>query len=699
MMLALCALFLAAAALTDAKMEIITNAQDFELKTQILLLCKAGAEGDITWQKDGEDVNEEHFKVEKVDETSSKLIIKSASLADSGRYKCICEYDTGHTDQVEINIYVYQKPTFSGTKTYHEFLVGQKANIPCIVTGLPAVDVKWQRNGHDITDDRVKVLNDNSLQILDIRREDRGAYVCEGKIRSRPISKTLTISVVVNALPEVKIHEKLKNVLAGPQNNVSLICLVSGEPTPNITWTSPLTSDTSRYIFNSDKSELTIPSVVRLDYGEYTCTATNKIGEASASLMLDVSVHPNVTLTKKVMEVQPGHPASVTCRAAGHPDPTTLWVKKGTNEELTSTTGRVKVEGSTLQIEKVVPSDGGLYTCIAQNSAGNDSKDFSLETWPDIPTNVTVTEGPSSVNFFLPTSLVDGGSPVTHYILQWKQKGDAKWSQNIIPSTEPVVITSLNPYTTYTVRIAVQNHIGQGRFSSEYSLRTLARQGEPDSPILAISESKIENNSFSLPFKKPEHGASPILRFVVRYRTEAADDDWREKRLPSNTSVIVLSDLQYNTSYLVEVIAANANGLSYPAFYNFTTPLLVIAKPVKSGLGKGGVVGIVMLIFLVLLIAVDATCCYMNNCGILMFLTVKLLGRKAVVTKGLEQGDAEISTVDMKLKGLSTPRGSIPKLHLPNGPKNGAQVEVTCDKAPLTKFEKLPPSTIPSADA
>ncbi|MFT7800686.1 neural cell adhesion molecule 1-like isoform X2 [Arapaima gigas] len=641
-MLAVFALLLLAASCSDAKMEIILSRHDIELGTQILLLCKVGAEGDITWQKDGEDIEDEEVKVEKVDESSSKLIIASARMSDSGRYKCTCEPDSGQTEHAEVQIYIYEKPTFGKTKTYHEFLTGENAVIPCMVTGRPAVDVKWNINRREVSGDRVRVLADNSLQILDIRREDRGTYVCEGKIRSRPVSRSLTVSVVVNAPPEVKIQKPLKNVLAGPQNNVSITCLVSGEPTPNITWSSPVTSDSSRYVFNSDGSELTIPAVDRGDDGEYSCTAANKIGEASDSFVLHVSVHPNVTVTKKAMEVMPGHPASVTCHAAGHPVPTTQWVKKDTSEKLTSTTGRVKVEGSTLKIEKVVPSDGGLYSCVARSSAGNDSKDFSLQTLPGVPANVTVTEGPGSVKFLLPGSLVGGGSPITHYILQWKQKGEASWRQSIIPSTGPAAISSLKPYTDYSVRIAIQNRLGRSGFSSERSVRTLAKR-EPDSPVLVTSESKVENNSFFVPFRKPVPGASPIVRFVVRYRTEAGGSDWREKRLPSDASGILLADLRYNASYLVEVSAVNAKGSSHPALYSFTTPVKITAKPARPGLGKGGLVGIVLLIFLVLLTAVDATCCYTNNCGILMLLSAKLHGRKVVITKSLEPSDADTS--------------------------------------------------------
>ncbi|XP_045557304.1 neural cell adhesion molecule 1-like isoform X1 [Salmo salar] len=102
-------------------------------------------------------------------------------------------------------------------------------------------------------------------------------------------------------------------------------------------------------------------------------------------------------------------------------------------------------------------------------------------------------------------------------------------------------------------------------------------------------------------------------------------------------------------------------------------------------MGKGAVAGIVIVIFLVLLIAVDATCCYTNRCGMLMFLAVKLFGQKVPGMKTVEEGDGT-SNGDLKLNRLGIARDSIPKLQTQNGANNGLQAEVMYDKAPLTKF-------------
>ncbi|XP_055760163.1 neural cell adhesion molecule 1-like isoform X1 [Salvelinus fontinalis] len=685
---------------SEAKMEIITPKQDVLLGEKAMLLCKAGGEGDITWQKDGEDV--EGDQVEKVDETSSKLFIRDAKLEDAGLYTCLCEFDTGDRDHTFQTVFVYERPSFGETLAYHEFLEGQDVVITCMVTGKPEVEVNWERDHEKLQSEagRITRLKDNSLQINNINRKDHGTYTCEAKIKDRPIFEKLDISISVNVPPTAKIHEEVKKVTAGPETNVSLSCLVEGVPQPNIIWTVPDSSDESRYKYNSDKSELIISSVVRSDYGEYICTAKNKISESSAMIMLDVSEHPVAVLSQKKMELEPGQTLSVSCNVSGQPMPALQWVRKTNNDHLLTVDaggGRVRIEdGYVLVVDNVTPSDGGLYSCIAISPAGNASTDFSLQTWPGKASQVSGTPGPTSVHFTLGASLVDGGSPITHFTLQWKTGRENNWQERVIQSTDPLVITDLNPYTTYSVRFAPQNHLGQGGFSEELTVRTQGIR-EPDSPVLVASVGKVEGNMFSIPLTQLDNGGAPIIHYTVRYRVNKVDEDWREKDLPSNSTVINLHDLQYKSDYHMEVRAVNPYGSSSPVKLNFSVPQPV-AKMNKGGMGKGAVAGIVIAIFLALLIAVDATCCYTNHCGMLMFLAVKLFGQKVPGMKTVEEGDST-SNGDLKLNGLGIPRDTIPKLQTQNGEKNGLQAEVTCDKAPLTKFEKTSPNGDPATEA
>ncbi|XP_073703359.1 neural cell adhesion molecule 1 isoform X2 [Garra rufa] len=627
MILRLCGLLICSK-LIDAKLDIINSDPDVKVGSDTLLICKADVEGDFSWFKGEEEVDEDRHVVEKIDESSSKLKLKNVQLDDSGIYTCMFENEHG-SKKMNYQIYVYQTPEFGTTRTYHEFLVNQTVTIPCVVSGKPEVEIHWYRNDRIVNDDgrgHLKILSDKSLQILGIQPDDRGTYTCAAKIKGRPITKELQISVVVNEPPTVLIHQDRKSVFAGPNTSVSIVCLVKGEPTPNISWITPSTFDDSRYKYNSDKSELTISAVTRSDFGEYICIATNKIGENSASFILDVSESPTVVLDQTKLAVIPGGYGSVICNATGHPTPTIQWVRKTTKEKMTN------VEETELILENVMPSDGGLYSCIASNTVGTTTEDFQLITWPGTPTKFSVSPGPSSSVIIQTASVQDGGSSITHYILQWKKPSDDTWSQIAVKPTNPLVIKELEPYTEYSIRFAAKNSHFQGNFSTEHKIFTQS-QREPDSPVLSLNEKKLDKNSVSIPIKQLKDGGSPILHYVVRYKGNKENEEWTQKEIPGNSSQIQLNDLQYNANYQMEVYAVNHNGSSDVAKINFTVP-----QPVSQpALGKGGVVGIVMFVFLVLMVSVDAFCCYTNHCGLLNFLARKLFGHKMTDTKGIDE--------------------------------------------------------------
>ncbi|CAN9513936.1 unnamed protein product [Ophioblennius macclurei] len=679
---------------SDAKMNIIPTKQDAHVGEEILLLCKAGGEGDITWQKDGEEVDDEE-KVVTVDETTSQLIIKNVAMQDAGRYTCLCEYASGHRDDVHIMLYVYEGPSFGTTTTYHEFLEGTDALVPCLVTGQPAVDVQWIRNKEEISSNAMAKhfhqLPDNSLRIEQVRREDAGTYICNAKIRGRPVLKPLSISVVVNAPPTVHLKEEVKKVFAGPETNVSLLCLVDGHPKPNINWTLPVTFNSFRHHFNSDRSQLTIQSVARADFGEYICTATNKIAESSATIMLHVFEAPEVFVSVEQLHSSAGDQVTVSCNVSGHPQPQLYWLNKQNGRTLTSSSGRVRVEDGVLFIDDLLPSDGGLYSCMAVSTIGNASRDVAIFTEPGSLHYMTISPSLKSVVFMLKSPPINGGTPITSYVLQWRENPSEQWKEVTEPASDVLTIKDLLPYTTYSVRMAAVNAVGLGQFSDEHSVRTKGIR-EPDSPVLKSDRMKMESNSFSVPFKHNDDGGTPLQHFNIRYKQDEEGSEWKETQLESDADSISLEDLAFGSNYQLEVTAVNANGSSLPATFNFT----VAEQPVKR-MTKGSVVGIVMVIFLLVLLVVDATCCYTNRCGLLMSIAVKLFGRKVPGMKNVEEGGEGNNKGELNLKGVSTmgenTQGTLTK-------EAGRITEVTCDKAPLTKHEKTQPDRdLPPAEA
>jgi len=81
------------------------------------------------------------------------------------------------------------------------------------------------------------------------------------------------------------------------------------------------------------------------------------------------------------------------CSATGYPQPVVYWMRNGSNisstdkYEITSTTQQgdchiiAGCETSvTLNILNTEPVDSGEYTCVASNSAGNDTRVINLTT-------------------------------------------------------------------------------------------------------------------------------------------------------------------------------------------------------------------------------------------------------------------------------------------------------------------------------
>ena len=91
--------------------------------------------------------------------------------------------------------------------------------------------------------------------------------------------------------PEITTHPQNGTKTEG--QNVTLFCNVSGNPLPKLTWTidgSPVnTMVNPRISLSSDKKDLTIRNVSRLDSGEYRCVANNSLGNAISNVAkLDV---------------------------------------------------------------------------------------------------------------------------------------------------------------------------------------------------------------------------------------------------------------------------------------------------------------------------------------------------------------------------------------------------------------------------
>lgn len=80
-----------------------------------------------------------------------------------------------------------------------------------------------------------------------------------------------------------------------------------------------------------------------------------------------------------------------------------------------------------------------------------------------------------------------------------------------------------------------------------------------------------------------------------------------------------------------------------------------VARMQAASVGPGAIVGIVVVIFVVLLVVVDVSCYFVNNCGVTMLICVHLCGRSTAFTKekAMEEGERLVSA-NLQLNSISS---------------------------------------------
>ncbi|XP_034025027.1 neural cell adhesion molecule 1b [Thalassophryne amazonica] len=614
--------------------------------------------------------------------SNSHLQIRSIKKSDEGSYICEARLMArGEIDLRVIKVVVNVLPTIRVWQTEVNATagVGQSAVLTCAVDGYPEPMVTWTRNEVVLeVGDKYSFNEDGSeMSVMDVDKLDEGEYTCIAKNKAGKAEQELSLRVFVKP----KITFLANQTTSEMEEQVTLTCEASGDPTPTITWsysghifsegeqahlnriyqaswTRPVQHKSlGVVVVRSDArvSSLTLKYVKYTDAGEYLCTARSAIGEDEKPAYLDIQYAPKIQGVVALYTWE-GNPVNISCEVQAHPnDVSIVWLRDGLQLPSPNTTN-MKIfrnpSASYLQITPESENDFGSYNCTASNKMGTESKEFLL-ILAEVPSAPFINE----VQPFSTTALIQfeepestGGVPVLKYRAEWRTQGGGNWVQRLYEaqdgSVAEVTITGLKPETRYEVKLSAINGKGEGDSSAAEVFEmqpVLAAEGNPNPPKLE-GTLQTKGNSLRVKWTKQDDGGSPILLYLVRYKPKHASEWKPELRLPSSSEQVVLGGLEWDTEYNVTVVAENQKGKSEPATVSFRTPTEPAAVPADldedAALSKGILLwaGILVFAFVLLLLAVDVTCYFVNKCGLIMC----LCGKSASGTKGhgLEEGKA-----------------------------------------------------------
>ncbi|XP_037829884.1 neural cell adhesion molecule 2 isoform X2 [Kryptolebias marmoratus] len=645
----------------------------------------------VVWYYQDKEITEEHHSRYQV-LANNNLQIHQVTKADEGVYRCEASVEArGEIDFVDIAVVVNVppvlsvfQPSFNATADYQE-----SVTFTCITSGSPDPMVTWHRKGQQLEPSEKYIFNKleggrSMLTIRNIRQVDGGSYSCKATNKAGSQERELFLKVFVQ--PHIT---QLKNVTAVEGSAAMISCVAEGEPLPDISWRRASDAQTfmdgdkeisSQFSFDwlqakrssedlevfksrdgrfevrgrHGKSVLTISGVRLTDLGRFDCEAQSRIGGHQKSMFLDIEYIPKFLTNHTIFYSWEGNPVNISCDVMSNPPATMLWRRE--RFTISEGTPNMQIHGSegksVLEVTPMSDRDFGRYNCTARNNIGVRYQEFILAQ-ADVPSNPysvrlsAVSQRLATVTFMKPDS--HGGVPISYYLVQYKELGSQDWRDVRSHSVQTtVVLTGLEPNTTYEVRVAAVNGKGQGEFSHTETFQTLPIR-EPSPP--AVHGQRGMGKAYRLGLVKQDDGGMPIVEYIVKYKTDK-EEQWMTKLVPGANDYAMLQPLQWNTRYEVEITARNVKGLSEPTFYQFFMPQKPdITESLFSGLGLGAVVGLGLGALLLLLVLVDVSCFFLRHCGLLMCITRTLCSKKTATSgKGKEMEEGKAAYLKLPLK-------------------------------------------------
>ncbi|XP_009082990.1 PREDICTED: neural cell adhesion molecule 1, partial [Acanthisitta chloris] len=655
--------------------------QEFKEGDDAVIVCDvvSSLPPTIIWKHKGRDVILKK-DVRFIVLSNNYLQIRGIKKTDEGTYRCEGRIlARGEINFKDIQVIVNVPPSVRARQSSMNATanLSQSVTLACDADGFPEPTVTWTKDGEPVEEaDDVEKYSFNydgsELIIKKVDKSDEAEYICIAENKAGEADATIHLKVF--AKPKITYVEN--KTAMELEDQITLTCEASGDPIPSITWRT-----STRNISNEEKtldgrivvrsharvSSLTLKEIQYTDAGEYVCTASNTIGQDSQAMYLEVQYAPKLQGPVAVYTWE-GNQVNITCEVFAYPSAVISWFRDG--QLLPSSNySNIKIyntpSASYLEVTPDSENDFGNYNCTAVNRIGQESSEFIL-VQADTPSSPSIDRvepysSTAQVEFDEPEAT--GGVPILKYKAEWRALGEAEWHSRLYDAREAnvegmITITGLKPETTYSVRLSAVNGKGVGEISlpSEFKtqpVRIPHPQGEPSAPKLEghIGE---DGNSIKVNVIKQDDGGSPIRHYLIKYKAKHSSEWKPEIRLPSGSDHVMLKSLDWNADYEVYVIAENQQGKSKPAHYAFRTSAQPTVIPAStsptSGLGTAAIIGILVVVFVLLLVAVDVTCYFLNKCGLLMCIAVNLCGKSGPGAKGkdMEEGKAAFSKDESK---------------------------------------------------
>ncbi|KAI1891477.1 hypothetical protein AGOR_G00144220 [Albula goreensis] len=380
-----------------------------KVNNTLTLECEAQAipTPTLKWYKDGQLLRADDHVI--ITANGRIVQIKQAQVSDTGRYTCVATNIAGEDEKdFDVNIQVppsFHKPLGPGStgsnpgNDIRDVILNNPISLYCETNAVPPPTLTWYKDGRPLaSNDKVLILpGGRVLQIPRAQAEDSGRYTCVAVNEAGEDSIQYDVRVLLPPSIRGTDGDLPDEVTVLVNKTTMLECLVDGSPTPKISWLKdgqPLTSDSTHRLLSNGRT-LQVSNAQVTDTGRYVCVAENIAGSTEKPFNLNVHVPPSIVgVNPENVTVVVNNFVSLTCEATGFPPPSLSWLKdRGPVQANTNVL--IMPGGRTLQILRAKMSDGGKYSCVAMNPAGEAQKRIFLTVF--VPPSIRDNGGDSPV--------------------------------------------------------------------------------------------------------------------------------------------------------------------------------------------------------------------------------------------------------------------------------------------------------------
>ncbi|KAF1746889.1 hypothetical protein GCK72_023347 [Caenorhabditis remanei] len=424
----------------------------------------------IDWVIDGTIVKPgKEYKGARLSDDGLTLYFDGVSVKHEGNYHCVAQ-SKGSTLDVDVELSVLAVPIVGEDESL-EVSLDKDISLSCDL--LTESDDKttfvWSINNvEDERPENVRVPTDgHRLYITNARPENRAEYTCRVTNSAGKAEKTITLDVLE---PPVFVESEYDgNLKLIGDNPIILGCEATGNPKPEITWKMDGKEVDKNWQF--DESHLRVEKLTG-KAAQITCLAQNKAGTTSRDFFIQNIPAPTFKDDRKVSTTFRETETIILDCPVSLGDFEITWMKRG--EKLTEKDAIFTLENTRLSILNAARYHEDVYTCVANNTAGQVSKEFDVvvQVLPKIR-NVLQTLEPNEGDDILINCEAEGNpQPSARWDFNQKELPETAVQVN---SNHSIVISGVTKDHSGVYKCYATNEIGQAVKTVNVHVKTKPR--------------------------------------------------------------------------------------------------------------------------------------------------------------------------------------------------------------------------------